>query len=104
MASTTQNSTVNCNVFSPGAAPQGTYAICMEVLRGLVILLGLSMLFSIVTSILRASEELRDTFPRNEYDKTPEEISPITSLRSSEDVTEVKKYKDLSDVERTDTN
>ena len=50
-----------------GDAPNGAYAICMEVLRGLFILLGLSMFFSIVTSILTASEQLRETFP-NEND------------------------------------
>lgn len=39
----------------------------MEVLRATVVLLGVSMFFSIITSVLTASEELRVNFPSGKY-------------------------------------
>ena len=39
----------------------------MELLRAVVVLLGVSMFFSIITSVLTASEELRVNFPSTKY-------------------------------------
>ena len=39
----------------------------MELLRAFVVLLGVSMFFSIITSVLTASEELRVNFPSGKY-------------------------------------
>ena len=39
----------------------------MEILRAVVVLLGVSMFFSIITSVLTASEELRVNFPSTKY-------------------------------------
>ena len=39
----------------------------MELLRAIVVLLGVSMFFSIITSVLTASEELRVNFPSGKY-------------------------------------
>lgn len=39
----------------------------MELLRAVVVLLGVSMFFSIITSVLTASEELRVNFPSSKY-------------------------------------
>lgn len=39
----------------------------MELLRAFVVLLGVSMFFSIITSVLTASEELRVNFPSEKY-------------------------------------
>lgn len=39
----------------------------MELLRAVVVLLGVSMFFSIITSVLTASEELRVNFPSGKY-------------------------------------
>ncbi|XP_031552921.1 potassium channel subfamily K member 3-like [Actinia tenebrosa] len=46
-----------------GGPPKNVPDGLLEVLRALVIILGLSMFFSIISSILSASEELRLTFP-----------------------------------------
>ena len=39
----------------------------MELLRAFVVLLGVSMFFSIITSVLTASEDLRVNFPSGKY-------------------------------------
>lgn len=49
--------------FSSGQAPSDVGSIIMELLRATVVLLGVSMFFSIITSVLTASEELRVNFP-----------------------------------------
>ncbi|PFX12939.1 two pore potassium channel protein sup-9-like isoform X1 [Stylophora pistillata] len=46
-----------------GQAPSDVGSIIMELLRATVVLLGVSMFFSIITSVLTASEELRVNFP-----------------------------------------
>lgn len=46
-----------------GQAPTDVVGIIMELLRAVVVLLGVSMFFSIITSVLTASEELRVNFP-----------------------------------------
>ncbi|XP_068706834.1 two pore potassium channel protein sup-9-like [Montipora foliosa] len=50
-----------------GQAPTDFEGIIMELLRASVVLLGVSMFFSIITSVLTASEELRVNFPSGSY-------------------------------------
>ncbi|XP_020617860.1 potassium channel subfamily K member 15-like [Orbicella faveolata] len=50
-----------------GQAPTDPGNIIMELLRAVVVLLGVSMFFSIITSVLTASEELRVNFPSSKY-------------------------------------
>lgn len=50
-----------------GQAPTDPGNIIMELLRAVVVLLGVSMFFSIITSVLTASEELRVNFPSTKY-------------------------------------
>lgn len=50
-----------------GQAPTDLENIIMELLRAVVVLLGVSMFFSIITSVLTASEELRVNFPSTKY-------------------------------------
>ena len=50
-----------------GQAPTDPGNIIMELLRAVVVLLGVSMFFSIITSVLTASEELRVNFPSTRY-------------------------------------
>ena len=53
--------------FSLGQAPSDVESIIMELLRATVVLLGVSMFFSIITSVLTASEELRVNFPAGKH-------------------------------------
>ena len=46
-----------------GKEPVGAYGIAMEILQAFVVILGLSILFSIISSVLTVSEEIRITFP-----------------------------------------
>ncbi|XP_067046199.1 potassium channel subfamily K member 3-like [Acropora muricata] len=50
-----------------GQAPTDFEGIIMELLRAFVVLLGVSMFFSIITSVLTASEDLRVNFPSGKY-------------------------------------
>jgi uncharacterized protein (DUF697 family) len=73
-----------------GGAPKDPVEGILEALRALIIILGLSMFFSIISSILSASEELRITFPltktgsNEENDDTSEENSAKKSTKQQE--------------------
>ena len=60
----------------------------MELLRATVVLLGVSMFFSIITSVLTASEELRVNFPSGKYlnslNKSTEESPENTRMGDEE--------------------
>ena len=56
-----------CQSSLSGQAPTDLGNIIMELLRAVVVLLGVSMFFSIITSVLTASEELRVNFPSTKY-------------------------------------
>ena len=51
----------------------------MELLRAFVVLLGVSMFFSIITSVLTASEDLRVNFPSGKYLGASNNGSPDTT-------------------------
>ena len=67
-----------------GQAPTDVVGIIMELLRAVVVLLGVSMFFSIITSVLTASEELRVIFhlenasiPRKRVQRTYKETCAV---------------------------
>ena len=66
MKKTTSTNLTNI-FFSLGQAPSDVGSIIMELLRATVVLLGVSMFFSIITSVLTASEELRVNFPAGKH-------------------------------------
>ncbi|KAJ7361926.1 hypothetical protein OS493_014573 [Desmophyllum pertusum] len=74
-----------------GQAPTDVGNIIMELLRAVVVLLGVSMFFSIITSVLTASEELRVNFPSGKYlgasDKSTAD-SPESMREEGQDKTE----------------
>ena len=56
----------------------------MEILQALVVILGLSILFSIISSVLTVSEEIRVTFPPSKY-STGQQTSD-EDMRSEESI------------------
>ena len=61
--------------------------VFLEVLRALVIILGLSMFFSIISSILSASEELRLAFPlRTAKDKENGDESQEETVKKADEM------------------
>ena len=94
MKKTTSTNLTNI-FFSLGQAPSDVGSIIMELLRATVVLLGVSMFFSIITSVLTASEELRVNFPARKHldnlgkksEKSPEsgEIEVQERLKDQEE-------------------
>ena len=94
MKKTTSTNLTNI-FFSLGQAPSDVESIIMELLRATVVLLGVSMFFSIITSVLTASEELRVNFPAGKHlddlgkksEKSPEsgEIEVQERLKDQEE-------------------
>ena len=66
-------------LFFSGQAPTDFEGIIMELLRAFVVLLGVSMFFSIITSVLTASEDLRVNFPSGKYLGASNNGSPDTT-------------------------
>ena len=80
----------------------------MELLRATVVLLGVSMFFSIITSVLTASEELRVNFPAgkhlNDLEKKSEKSLESGEIEVQEKLKDQEEKRIMNDVESGNIN